>query len=314
VNSEAKTFVAATSVDPAADNRSGIAAMVAAMAAFCVSDICVKLVAASLPAGEIMVLRGIVATATVLSWVILSGQTHTLSRLLKPIVVWRAAAEALIVALFTFAIAELALGNITAIAQAAPLIMASFAAIVLKEPVGWRRWTAIIAGFLGVLLIVRPTMDGVDRASVMALMVAVLVAARDLMTRRIASTVPSIVIALATTVIAVFVGGALSLVQPWIDPSRATLILLVVGAFAVSLGNYWVILAFRTAEVSVVSPFRYTIVAFALVSAYLIWDDRPDALAWAGIALIVGSGFYTIYREHVRSRQSDPCRIHPTRQ
>ena len=250
-----------------------------------------KLATASLPTSEIMVLRGIIATVMVLGLVILSGLIHALGSLLRPVVALRAAAEALIVTLFISAIAELALGNITAITQSSPLIMAAAAAIALKEPVGWRRWTAILTGFIGVLLIVRPTVEGVDQASMMALMVAVLVAARDLMTGRIGSSVPSLVITLATTVTAVFVGAALSVVEPWLTPSRTTLLLLVLSAVAVSLGNYCIILAFRTAEVSIVSPFRYAIVAFALASGFFVWDDRPDALAWAGIALIVGSGF-----------------------
>jgi len=287
--------------DAIRNNRAGIGAMLAAMAAFSVSDTCVKLAASELPTGEIMVLRGIIATAMVLGFVVAKGQIHALGSLLRPVVAVRAGAEALIVALFVSAIARLALGNITAITQSSPLIMAAVAAIVLKEAVGWRRWTAILAGFVGVLLIVRPTLKGVDRASLMALMVAVLVAARDFMTAKIAGSVPSLVIALATTVTAVFVGAALSVAEPWLTPARTTLLLLTLGAVAVSLGNYFVILAFRTAEVSVVSPFRYAIVGFALASGFLVWGDRPDAVAGAGIALIVGSGYYTYHRERRRA-------------
>jgi drug/metabolite transporter (DMT)-like permease len=186
--------------DATRNNRAGIAAMLVAMAAFSVSDTCVKLAAASLPTSEIMVLRGVIATAAVSGLVILNGHGHALGSLLRPLVALRAAAEALIITLFISAIAQLALGNITAISQSSPLIMAAVAAIVLKEPVGWRRWTAILTGFIGVLLIVRPTVGGVDQASMMALMVAVLVAARDLLTGKIAGSVPSLVITLATTV------------------------------------------------------------------------------------------------------------------
>jgi drug/metabolite transporter (DMT)-like permease len=305
---KAKQSLPAT--DTARSNRAGIVAMLRAMAAFSVSDTCVKLATVQLPTSEIMVLRGVIATALVSALIIFNGQIRALEGLLRPVVALRAGAEALIVTLFISAVAQLALGNITAISQSSPLIMAAIAAIVLKESVGGRCWSAILAGFIGVLLIVRPTLTGVDQASLMGLTVALLVAARDLMTRKIASTVPSLVIAFATTVTAVLVGAAWSILQPWLPPSPATLALLTIGAIAVSLGNYWVILAFRTADVSIVSPFRYAIVAFALASGFLVFGDRPDPLAWSGITLIIGSGFYTYHRERLRGGSSiDPgCR------
>jgi drug/metabolite transporter (DMT)-like permease len=283
--------------DPAGKNRRGITAMVAATASFSLSDACVKLTAETVPASQIMVIRGLMACALVMTMIVVLRQTTALPQMLRPLVLWRAGAEAIIITLFIAAIAKLSLGTITAISQTSPLMTAAVALIWLHQPVGWRRWLAIGTGFAGVALIVRPSLEGIDRQSAMALGVAAFVTARDFMTRSIGRSVPAMVIALATTLAGVAVGTITATLQPWREPSSFELGLLALGAIMVSLGNFFVVQAFREADIAVVSPFRYTIVAFALLLGFLVWHDVPDLLAIAGIGLIVASGYYLIRQE-----------------
>ncbi len=271
--------------------------MVAATAGFSVSDACVKLSTETLPTSEIMVVRGLMACALVIAMVLALRQATALPQILRPLVLLRAGAEAIIITLFIAAITKLSLGNITAITQTSPLMTAAVAALLFNLPVGWRRWLAIGIGFAGVALIVRPSLEGIDAYSAMALGVAAFVTARDFMTRRIGRSVPAMVVALATTVAGVAVGIILAMFEPWRMPTLRELTTLALGALMVSIGNYFVVQAFRDADIAIVSPFRYTIVAFALVLGFVVWHDVPDLFAMLGIGLIVAAGFYLIHRE-----------------
>jgi drug/metabolite transporter (DMT)-like permease len=292
--------------DQAARNRQGIAAMVAATAGFSVSDACVKLSTETLPTSEIMVVRGLMACALVITMVLGLRQATALPQILRPLVLLRAGAEAVIITLFIAAITKLSLANITAITQTAPLMTAAAAAVLFNLPVGWRRWLAIGVGFAGVALIVRPSLEGVDTYSAMALGVAAFVTARDFMTRRIGRSVPAMVVALATTLAGVAVGTLLATFEPWRVPSLWELMMLALGAVMVSFGNYFVVQAFRDADIAIVSPFRYTIVAFALLLGFVVWHDVPDLLAMLGIGLIVAAGFYLIHQE-MRTAANPPA-------
>lgn len=280
--------------------------MVAATAGFSVSDACVKLSTETLPTSEIMVVRGLMACALVITMVLGLRQATALPQILRPLVLLRAGAEAVIITLFIAAITKLSLANITAITQTAPLMTAAAAAVLFNLPVGWRRWLAIGVGFAGVALIVRPSLEGVDTYSAMALGVAAFVTARDFMTRRIGRSVPAMVVALATTLAGVAVGTLLATFEPWRVPSLWELMMLALGAVMVSFGNYFVVQAFRDADIAIVSPFRYTIVAFALLLGFVVWHDVPDLLAMLGIGLIVAAGFYLIHQE-MRTAANPPA-------
>ena len=288
---------------PAA-NRRGILAMIAAMTLFAGNDALLKLASATLPAGEIMVVRGVFAALLTLAFVMASKQITQAWSVTAPVVVLRASLEASIAFLFITSVAVLPLANITAILQATPIIMTLIAVVLGLERVGWRRWSAVIAGFVGVLLIVKPGPAGFDPYALIALATAALVAARDFATRAIRAHVPSIVITLATSIGVCLAGFLLGLAEEWRVASAYELAILAVAAVIVTAGNFAVITAFRDTEVSVVSPFRYSNVPFAIVLGLAVFGEVPDVLALAGIALIVGAGLYTIHREQVRTREA----------
>ena len=149
------------------------------------------------------------------------------------------------------------------------------------------------------LLVVKPGAYGMQSASLLALASALGVAARDLMTRHLPMTIPSRVVAAGTTMATTVLGFILALFQPWIAFEGRTLLMLVGAAVVVSLGNLAIIVAFRDVDVSVVSPYRYTVIVWAVVAGAIVFGDIPSGVSWLGIALIIGSGLYTLYREAV---------------
>ncbi|HEY8566431.1 MAG TPA: DMT family transporter [Beijerinckiaceae bacterium] len=289
----------------ALENRRGILAMLAAMTCFIGNDTLLKLASAQLGPGEIMAVRGAFASALALGLVLASRAQGHLPNLFSPRVLLRAGVEASVAFLFITSLAHLPLANITAILQAAPLIMTLMVVVLGIEQVGWRRWAAIAVGFLGVLLIVKPDPAAFNLYAGLALLSAVLVAVRDLVTRSIGAEVPSIIVTLSTTLAVGLVGAGLATVEGWRAIDGTRLLLLVAAAVFVTLGNLTIILAFRRADVAVVSPFRYVVILLSIVLGWLVFGELPDPASWLGIALIGGSGIYTIHRERVRRRAAE---------
>ncbi|MCG6122279.1 MAG: DMT family transporter [Microvirga sp.] len=288
------------------DNRRGVIAMLFASSLFVANDTLVKVASEFFPTTQIMAMRGLCATAFALSVVLLMGHARELRNLGSPLVALRALIEASCAFLFMSALPFLPLANITAILQATPIIMTVMAIALGIERVGWRRWAAIVTGFLGVLLIVQPTPGAFDFYILYALGAAFLVAVRDLVTARIKLEVPSIVVATSTT-IGVSLAGfviAFSRGDEWATLARPESAYLVAAATFLVLANVTVVIAFRNVEVAVVSPFRYSMVVTAIILGYFVFGDWPNGLAFIGIGLVVGAGIYTIHRESVVRRKA----------
>lgn len=277
--------------------------MLAAMTLFVANDTALKLASATLPPGQIMAIRGVFASLFALGLVVMLGHAGRLGDLSSPRVLLRAAIEAAVAFLYITSLAHLPLANILTILQATPIIMTLIAVVMGLEKVGWRRWCAILVGFAGVLLIVKPTTD-FSIYSGLALASAALVAVRDLVTRSIGAQVPSIVVTLSTTSAVSAAGFALAVGENWQPLVQKDLLLLGGAALLVTLGNLMIIQAFRAAEVSVVSPFRYSIVPLSIFLGFVVFDELPDLLTIVGIGLIMASGLYTLHREHLRRRDA----------
>lgn len=286
------------------DNRRGIVAMLLAMAFFVVNDSLLKLAATTAPPGQIMAVRGVFATAMALAIVAAAGELRGIRTLASPFVALRACLEAAVAFLFISTLPHLPLAVISAIVQSTPLIMTLAMVVLGLERVGWRRWSAIIVGFVGVLLVVRPGADGIDIHALVALGVALLVTARDLSTRFIPSDAPSTVAALASTAAVGLAGLVAGLGETWPPLPARELSYIGGAAILVTLGNLAGIIAFRGTDVSVVSPFRYSVILWAILLGFAVFGELPEPSAFAGIALIVASGVYTIHREHARRREA----------
>lgn len=287
------------------ENLRGSALMVLAMAGFALEDMFIKRLADDLPVGQILMLLG-AGGAVIFGLAALSRGDALLSRdLLTWPVMLRNLGELIGTIGFVTAIALTPLSSASAILQATPLAVTLGAALFLREQVGWRRWSAILVGFAGVLMVIRPGLSGFEPASLFAVQAVFGLAMRDLATRAVPHTVTSMQLSsygFATIVPA----GALLL---WlsggaVSPSAANWRDI---AFALLLGvaaYYAIVAAMRVGEVSFVTPFRYTRLIFALVIAVLIFDEQPDALTLLGAAVIIASGLYTLLRERRLRRQA----------
>jgi drug/metabolite transporter (DMT)-like permease len=204
---------------------------------------------------------------------------------------------------FMAAVVHLPLANTSAIFQALPLAITLGAAVIFHEPVGWRRWSAIAAGFIGVLIIVRPGLAGFSQYSVFALVSVAFCALRDLATRKIPAQIPSLFITLLTTVTVTAAGGAILFpLGGWAPPSANALGLQALAAVLLLIGYQCIITALRTGDISAVAPFRYSALLWAMLLGYLVFGDVPDAMMVTGAAIIVLSGLYAFYRERIRHR------------
>jgi drug/metabolite transporter (DMT)-like permease len=217
----------------------------------------------------------------------------------------RAALEGVVAFLFITALGQLPLANVTAILQATPLILTLLCIAFGLERVGRRRWAAVAVGFVGVLLIVRPSPAGFDAHAGLALLCAAIVAGRDIVTRFIQRDVPSVVVALSTTASVGLAGVLFGAGETWRPPDLFETGLLAGAALFVAVGNLAIIRSFRIGEASAVSPFRYSIILMSLVLGALVFGERPDAPSVLGIALVVASGVYALRDETAEGGRRD---------
>lgn len=278
--------------------------MAIAMAGFTVNDTFVKSVSAEINVAQIMFVRGLMASSLIagLAWYL--GALRPLSFLKKPGVVARTVGELLATVTFLAGLAHMPLANASAILQALPLAVTLAAVLFMDEQVGWRRWTAISVGFLGVLIIVRPGMQGFSPYSLLIVACVFAAAFRDLSTRRAPHDVPTLYMTLATAVTITIAGGVL--IVPfggWMPMSPLLVLKLFAAACFILFGYLFIIQAMRQGEISFVAPFRYTSLLFALVLGFLAFGDLPDPYMLAGSALIIASGTYSFYRERIRARK-----------
>lgn len=283
-----------------AQNRRGIVFMLSAMLLFIGNDTLMKLARETYPVGQAIAVRTIFAAATGLAMVFLLGEGRKLAMAFDRRVLARALVESAVALSFIWSLGLLPIANITAIVMTSPIIIVVLAVLLGIERIGWRRGVAILVAFAGVLVVVRPGPEGFSIAALVALASAVLVGVRDLLTRSIGSQVPSTVISLTTTVVVGVVALGLGLFETWVPVWRIETTYLALAAVLVSIGSIFIVSAFRDTDLGVVSGFRYSVVVFAVVMGWLVWGEVPDGPALAGIALIVGSGLYTMHRTRVR--------------
>ena len=281
----------------AAENRRGILCMSGAMALFIANDGLTKYVSATLPTAQLIFMRGVMSILLVLAVAHVMGALPKIAMTAAPRVVVRAIVDAIATMLYLASLFHLPIGNATAINLASPLFMIVFAVLFLREGIRLNRALAIGAGFLGVLLVIQPHADGFSVWALACLFGTLFHAARDLLTRRIAAGIPSILITLSTALSVTLLSGALSLFEGWRPFGGSEVALLGLAAVFLSGGYFLIISSMRMGEMSLIAPFRYSGLLFALVLGYLIWGEVPNLLAWCGIALLIASGLYLLMQD-----------------
>ena len=286
-------------------NLRGIVLMVVSMAAFAIEDSFIKRAADDMPTGQILLMLGVFGAAIFTVMAARAGQKPFSRDLLQGQVMLRNLGEVIGTMGFITAIALTPLTSATAILQAMPLVIVLGAALFLGESVGWRRWTAILVGFAGVLVIIRPGLEGFDINSLWAVLAVFGLAIRDLATRRVPARIGSMSISVSGFVSVAILGAAMLALSGGAVWPGTLQTALMVGALSAGVVGYWMVVeAMRVGEISAVTPFRYARLIFALIIGILIFGERPDVMTLAGATLVIGSGLYTFARERVRRRNA----------
>ena len=282
-------------------NTQGALLMAASMAGFSCSDALSKTIVASMNAGQIIFIRGIFTAFIVYLLARRMGALRSWKVILQPMIALRIACEAIAAATYITALGMMPIANASAIQQAVPLAVTLGAMVFLKEPVGWRRWAAILVGFIGVLIIIRPGPDGFTLAALLVTACMFATAARDLATRCIDKNVPSLMVTVCTA-ISISIFGALCIVPlgGWQPVSMTSLLQILLASVLVLIGYQAVILAMRMGEISFVAPFRYLSLIWSALLGLIVFGEIPDSWAIIGAAIVIASGIYTFYRENKR--------------
>jgi|TARA_R110000787_G_scaffold51135_3_gene121346 drug/metabolite transporter (DMT)-like permease len=281
--------------------------MMGSMAAFVLNDTMTKTTGGAVPLFQLLFLRGLISITLILVlWGRLGPMHLRLGRRDWKLVAIRSAAEVGASYFFVTALFNMPLANLSAILQSLPLTVTLGAALVYREKVGWRRFSAILVGFAGVLLIVKPGTDGFNVWSVYALVAVFFVTVRDLSTRRLSKAVPSMTVTLAAVLSVTGFSAFAQLSTPWQPVSTTHWVAITAAAFFVLIGYYLSVQTMRVGDVSFIAPFRYTGLIWALILGWFVFGDWPVPSTLAGAAIVAATGLFTLYRERKTTRPLPP--------
>lgn len=279
-----------------------IALMVGSSGLLTINDAMVKWLAQTYPVGQVMSLRGICVIGIVVAWVITRRYTGELRVYNWRLQLARGGLMSLSTFLFVTALTLMPLADAIAITFAGPILATALAALLLHEPVEWRRWFAVAIGFTGVVMMMRPTPELIRLVAIVPLLAALMGAFRDIVTRKMGTGGESTLTILLISTLVVTLAGLLTIPWGW-SPVRLThLALFVVSALLVALAQGLMIESFRLGEVGLVGPFKYASLVWAVLLGLMVWGDLPGSWTWAGATLVVGSGLYIWRREVTLAR------------
>ena len=272
--------------------------MMMSMACFAVEDTFIKLLSARLPATQILFSIGFGGALITLVLAIVLNVNLADKILLNKHVISRTIADLFGALSFTSAMVLIPMSLLASILQATPLFVTLGAAILLGEKVGWRRWSAIFIGFLGVIIILQPGYGSFQLASLLGLAAVLCLALRDVVTRDMATEIPTLTV---TFYACLAMGSAGFIAYPFfgppIMPTTYEAITLICAAIIGLTGYFLLVLATRKGDVSVIAPFRYSRLLFSLGLASLILGEKLTLPILLGGLLVVSSGIYTFGRE-----------------
>ena len=279
-------------------NLRGILFMMMSMACFAFEDTFIKLLSARLPATQILFSIGFGGALITLVLAIVFSVNLADKILLNKHVISRTIADLFGALSFTSAMVLIPMSLLASILQATPLFVTLGAAILLGEKVGWRRWSAIFIGFLGVIIILQPGYGSFQLASLLGLAAVLCLALRDVVTRDMATEIPTLTV---TFYACLAMGSAGFIAYPFfgppIMPTTYEAIILICAAIIGLTGYFLLVLATRKGDVSVIAPFRYSRLLFSLGLASLILGEKLTLPILLGGLLVVSSGIYTFGRE-----------------
>lgn len=283
-------------------NTRGILLMITAMVFFSIADALVKIATDTLSSAQ--ALFYLVLGGAIIFPLIALFQRDSLvdTRAFSPILLLRYAAEITGMVGMVKALSLVPISTVGAITQATPLLVAATGVLILHERIGWRRWCAIVAGFIGVLLIVQPSTDTFEVSILWSVLALAGLGVRDLTTRLAPADMPT------SSLGAYTLFAALPFAIAWVlfrgeDFIHVDTNWIVIAPMMVlgSIGYLSLIASLRKADVSVVMPFRFSRAVFLLIIGVMVFDEKPNAMMIIGAMMIIASGAYLMRREHRRA-------------
>ena len=278
-------------------NLRGMLSMLLAIATFAVMDAMLKLLSPDYPPMQVAALRGLSSLPLITAWVAFDGGQRQLLRVRWPLHILRGGLSIVMLAAFAYALRSLPLAETYSLFFIAPLVITALAALVLKEHVDWRGWTAIAAGFCGTLIVLRPTGAGVLTLAGVAVLVSATCYAISAISVRVLGRSDSTQSMVFWMLLMMSVFASVLAWRDWapIQPQHWR----VIGVLGVSgaIGQYALTDAFRRAAASRIAPLEYTALVWGIILDRLLWNTLPDVITLTGAAVIIASGLYLLRRE-----------------
>ncbi|WNK01088.1 DMT family transporter [Thalassospiraceae bacterium LMO-JJ14] len=267
------------------------------------NDGLVKTLTADFPVGQVLALRGLIMYILIFTLAVRLGGVHTAWQIKS----WKGQGlrgVCVIGGSFSFVtgLSYLPLADNIAIAFAGPLFVTLMAPVMLGEHVGWRRWAAVLVGFVGVLVIVRPSSSAFQWVAIFPLMASFLGGMRDVLTRKMAASETTVAVLFVTTTSVVGAGFVSYFFTDWMPIETHHLKYYLGSGLLIGVAHYLIIESFRLGEAALVSPFKYSNILWAVLFGYLLFGDLPDGATLLGAFIVSMCGLYILHRERLRSR------------
>ena len=274
----------------------GMACMVVGVLMLASADAVTKLLIVDFHAGEIIFYRGVFAFLPLVPLIVWNGGLRSL-RLQQPRGVWWRGVIALVTSLFVaLSFINLPLAEASALIFTSPIFLTALSPWLLGEKVGWQRWSAVLFGFAGVVVMIEPGSSAFTIWAFVPLIAALCSASRDIVTRRLGIVDSATTVMFYTSIVAL-IGGAISM--PWSGPApnAEQWALFVLSGIFVSLAHLLIVMALQLAEGPTVAPLKYVSLVWSAILGYLIWGDVPGTWKVLGAMMVVAAGLFIIYRE-----------------
>ena len=279
--------------------------MVITTACFVAGDTCIKLIGTTLPLGQVIGIIGVVSSLFLLMVCGQQGILKNVPLIFTRTVLLRSLFDTMASFMFVSALMHMPLANLSSVMQSVPLVVVAVGVIFLGEKAGLSRIAAVIAGFLGVLLIVKPMPQTITIYEFLALGAVIVVAFRDLVTKRIPAHVPLLVIALANAIFISLSGFGVGLAQGFKTVEAWQWALLLGAGLFVTISYYFIVATVRLGDLSATAPFRYSEVVFAIIAGILVFGEYPDAISYLGMAMVIAAGLFAAHREAMQNRDAE---------
>lgn len=280
----------------------GILAMNGAMALFVINDAFCKFVLREWPVGQVTFVRALMMSLGIGALLLVWRQPQFLKTALQPGILLRSVIDAAATLTGFVALVYVTLANFAAVNMASPLILTLLAIVIFREPVGWRRGIAIVVGLTGALIVIKPDPASFNPYAAFGLLCAICSACRDLVTTRLHTRATTLTIIFVSAVTVMLAGLVKGYWEIWHVPTASHIAMLAAAALFLASGNFLIVVAFRSAPIASVAPFRYTLMLWSPIVGYIVFGDVPDRWFAIGGVLIAGAGLYTLHRERVRQR------------